>query len=72
MIREPARPQSEMLIAELVKLRKKRKIGQQQVADVIGITQGRLSQIESKKSGVSLEAVVLYARAVGAEIAILR
>jgi predicted XRE-type DNA-binding protein len=61
----------EALMRELVKLRKKRKIGQEPIAQAIGITQGRVSQMESLKSGASLEAVLLYARAIGADIVVV-
>ena len=61
----------EALMRELVKLRKKRKIGQEPIAQAIGITQGRVSQMESLKTGASLEAVMLYARAIGADIVVV-
>ena len=61
----------EALMKELVKLRKKRKIGQEPIAQAIGITQGRVSQMESLKTGASLEAVMLYARAIGADIVVV-
>jgi len=61
---------SETLIRDLVKLRKKRKIGQEQVAHALGITQGGLSQIESLKIIPSLGSIILYAQAIGVEIGI--
>jgi transcriptional regulator with XRE-family HTH domain len=62
---------SEAIIGELVKLRKKRKIGQEPIAKAIGITQGRVSQMENMKGGISLDAVLAYARAIGAEILVV-
>jgi len=70
-VQEPERMVCEALMMELVKLRKKRKIGQEPIAQAIGITQGRVSQIESLKTGASLEAVLLYARAIGANIVVV-
>ncbi|MDR3692913.1 MAG: helix-turn-helix transcriptional regulator [Fimbriimonas sp.] len=67
---EGERLASEDLLAKLVQLRKERKIGQISVARAIGVTQGRLSQIESLKTGVSLEAVYQYARAIGSNLTI--
>jgi len=61
----------EAIMAELVKLRKKRKIGQQPVAEAIGISQSGVSQMENLKTGASLEAVLLYARAIGANIVVV-
>lgn len=57
------------LMAELVRFRKKRKIGQEPIAKAIGVTQGRISQMENLRSGnLTLEAVLLYAQTIGAEI----
>lgn len=61
----------EQLMAELVKLRRKRKIGQEPIAKAIGITQARVSQMENQKSGLTLEAVIIYAREVGANLVIV-
>lgn len=66
---EPNEPLvSELLMEELVRLRKKRKIGQQPIADSMGISQARVSQMENLKGGLALEAVMGYARAIGAKI----
>lgn len=62
---------SRNLMAELVKLRKKRKIGQQPIADALGVTQGRVSQLENLNGTMSIEAVLIYAKAIGAEILVV-
>jgi predicted XRE-type DNA-binding protein len=62
---------TDILMNELVRLRKKQKIGQEPVARAIGISQGRVSQMESLKGGLTLDAVVNYAKAIGAEIVIV-
>jgi predicted XRE-type DNA-binding protein len=62
---------SEAIMAELVKLRKKRKIGQEPIAKAIGITQSTVSQMENLKISASLDAVLLYARAIGANIIVV-
>lgn len=60
------------LMTELVRLRKKRKISQEPLAKAIGITQSRLSQIENLKGGpMSMDAFLLYAQTIGAEIVLL-
>lgn len=60
------------LMTELVRIRKKRKIGQEPVAKAIGISQGRLSQIENLKGGsMTLDAFIVYARTIGAEVTVL-
>jgi len=61
---------SEALMTELVKLRKKRKIGQGGIAEAIGMTQSRVSQIENLKRNVHLETVLVYARAIGCKIVV--
>ena len=61
---------SRAMMAELVKLRKKRKIGQAPIAKAIGMTQAGISQIENLKRNVSLESVMIYAQAIGAKITI--
>jgi DNA-binding XRE family transcriptional regulator len=70
-----AAPQTELsraLVSEMVRLRKKRKIGQEPLAKVIGVSQGRLSQIENFKGGpMTLDAFLLYAQSIGAEIVML-
>jgi len=58
------------LILELVRLRKKRNISQGQMAQTIGISQSRLSQIENLQGGVPFETVIEYARAIGANLAV--
>ena len=58
-------------MAELVKLRKKRKIGQEPIAKAIGITQSTVSQMENLKISASLDAILLYARAIGANIIVV-
>jgi len=62
---------SDALMTELVALRKKRKIGQKGIADAIGISQGRVSQMENLKGGVTLDAVLMYAQAIGANIIVV-
>ena len=61
----------ESLMKELVRLRKKRKIAQQPIADAIGVSQVRVSQMENLKGGVTLESVLIYARAIGANIVVV-
>ena len=61
----------ESLMRELVKLRKKRKISQQPIAEAIGVSQVRVSQMENLKGGVTLESVLIYARAIGANIVVV-
>ena len=61
----------EQLMTELVKLRRKRKIGQEPIAKAIGITQARVSQMENLKGALNLEAVMIYAREVGANIVVI-
>ena len=57
------------LMDELVRFRKKRKIGQEPIAKAMGVSQARISQMENLKSGtVTLEGVLLYAKSIGAEI----
>jgi len=59
------------LMDELVRFRKKRKIGQEPIAKAIGVTQGRISQMENVKGGsLTMEAVLLYAKTIGAEIVV--
>jgi len=59
------------LMDELVRFRKKRKIGQEPIAKAMGVTQARISQMENLKSGtLSMEGVLLYAKSIGAEITI--
>lgn len=59
------------LMDELVRFRKKRKIGQEPIAKAMGVTQARISQMENLKSGsLSMEGVLLYAKTIGAEIRI--
>jgi len=59
------------LMNELVRIRKKRKIGQEPIAKAIGITQGRVSQLENLKGNMTLEALLLYAQTIGAEIVVV-
>ena len=61
---------SEALMTELVKLRKKRKIGQGPIAEAIGMTQSRVSQMENLKGNVNLETVLIYAKAIGCKVVI--
>ena len=61
----------ENLMKELVRLRKKRKIAQQPIAEAIGVSQVRVSQMENLKGGVTLESVLSYARAIGANIVVV-
>ena len=60
------------LMKELVKLRKQRNIGQKPIAEAIGVTQGRISQMENSNSGnLTMEAVLVYARTIGAVIVVM-
>ena len=60
------------LMKELVKLRKKRKIGQKPIADAIGVTQGRISQMENSDTGkLTMESVLVYAKTIGAVIVVV-
>ena len=68
---EEAQEIVENLMAELVKLRKKRGIGQQPVAKAIGVSQARVSQIENQKGAVNMESVLMYARAIGANLVVV-
>lgn len=61
---------SKELMRELVKLRKRRKIGQDEVADAIGVGQSRISQIEHLKRNIHLETVLGYAKAIGCRIVV--
>jgi len=69
---EAETPESQVtraLMKELVRLRKRKKIAQEPLAKAIGLTQGRLSQIEHSKGGsMSLEAFILYAKTIGAQV----
>ena len=65
------RKQREALMADLVKLRKRRKIRQETIANALGVSQARISQIEHLTGGVSLQTVMGYARSVGAEIVVV-
>ena len=58
-------------MAELVRLRKKRKISQRPVAEAIGISQARVSQMENSVGGITLETVMSYAQAIGANIVVV-
>jgi predicted XRE-type DNA-binding protein len=58
------------VMAELVRLRKKRKMGQSPIAEALGVTQSRVSQIENVKGDVRMETVLNYARAIGANVCI--
>jgi DNA-binding XRE family transcriptional regulator len=51
----------------LAELRKKRRMTQQEVADRMGVTKGRVSQIEKGKIS-GQEVLVRYARALGGEL----
>jgi transcriptional regulator with XRE-family HTH domain len=66
-----ARDIEDSLMRELVRLRKKRKIGQEPIAKAIGVSQVRVSQMENLKGGVTLESVLIYARAIGANIVVV-
>lgn len=65
----PDSPLTRALMDELVRFRKKRKIGQEPIAEAMGVTQSRISQMENLKSGsLTMEGVLLYAKTIGAEI----
>lgn len=58
-----------ILMSELVKLRKRKKIAQEPLAKAIGISQSRLSQIENLKGGsMTLDVFILYAQSLGTEV----
>jgi len=60
------------LMKELVKLRKQRKIGQKPIAQAVGVTQGRISQMENFQGGnLTMEAVLVYAKTIGAVIVVM-
>jgi len=60
---------TEGLVSELVRLRKKRKIGQEGIAKAIGVTQSRISQFENMKgNGMTLETFLLYAQTMGVKV----
>jgi len=61
---------NEMLLAELVRLRKKRKLGQATVAEALGLSQARISQIENMKGRIPLDTLLTFAKAVGANLMI--
>ena len=61
-------PTRNRLVAELVRIRRRKRIGQDTVAQRIGISQSRLSRIERLHTGVSLKLLVAYALAIEATI----
>jgi len=61
----------EQIMAELVKLRRKNKMGQEPIAKALGVTQARVSQMENLRGALHLDAVAIYARAVGANLVVV-
>lgn len=56
------------LMADLVRLRKTRRIGQEPLAKAIGLSQARVSQMENLNGAVTLATLLRYARSIGPEI----
>ncbi|MDR3692911.1 MAG: helix-turn-helix transcriptional regulator [Fimbriimonas sp.] len=61
----------DQVVQELVRLRKKRKIRQGEIAEAVGLSQSMVSHIENGKATPSIETVMLYAAAVGARIQVV-
>jgi|GEM_PF-5190282 len=59
---------AERLMAELIKMRKRRRIRQDDIAQALGITQGRISQVEKQPGEVRLALILGYARAINVEL----
>ncbi|ADD40341.1 helix-turn-helix domain-containing protein [Stackebrandtia nassauensis] len=55
---------------ELASLRKAQGLTQSQVAEAMGVTQGRISQIESGKTRLDTETMAAYLHAIGGELTI--
>ena len=68
---EAAQEALEEMMRELVRLRKKRGLSQKPIAKAIGVSQVRVSQMETNKGGVTLQSVLVYARAIGAQIVVV-
>ncbi len=68
---EGVRDLGQEMMDELVRLRQNRRIGQKVVARAIGVSQGRISQLESQKGRITLDAFISYARAIAADISIV-
>lgn len=68
---EAAQEALEAMMRELVRLRKKRGLSQKPIAKAIGVSQVRVSQMEASKGGVTLQSVLVYARAIGAQIVVV-
>jgi transcriptional regulator with XRE-family HTH domain len=62
---------TESIIKDLVRLRKRRLIRQIVIANALGVTQSRISQLERLRGSIPLDLVVAYATYLGATISIL-
>jgi len=56
---------------ELATLRKAQQMSQQDVADAMGVTQGRISQIEKGDAALDTSTMAAYLEAIGGELTIL-
>ena len=56
---------------ELASLRKAQGLTQTQVAEAMGVTQGRVSQIEHGQAGLDTATMAAYLQAIGGELTIL-
>lgn len=56
---------------ELASLRKAQGMTQRQVAEAMGVTQGRISQIEHGQAGLDTPTMAAYLHAIGGELTIL-
>src|SRR3954447_25381933 len=59
---------TQLLMSELIELRKKAKISQRDMAKRMGVSQPRIAQIERLRDGLSAETMIKYALAVDARI----
>jgi len=59
---------AERLMVELIKARKRKRIRQDDVARALGITQGRVSQVEKQPGEVRLGLILAYARFMNMEL----
>ncbi|OEV29551.1 XRE family transcriptional regulator [Streptomyces nanshensis] len=56
---------------ELASLRKAQGLSQKDVAEAMGVTQGRVSQIERGQAGLDTASMAAYLHAIGGELTIL-
>lgn len=61
---------AEEVMKELVRLRKRRMIRQESVANALGVTQSRISQVERMRGSIPFELVIAYADYLGARFTI--